>query len=197
MGHIGPRISENHKNHSSNLFWAHAWFSFPAGDQSFLLVFPTGINRKTRPPVGNTGFPTIPTGLRPAPSPSPQGPKAAPFLRDHLFVTKRVAVRDGNFLIGAPFVSDRPRHLFFRPNKSVLGPVDVFVPFLSFHDIFFIVSRCCFVGERPNSWGNKKNNLHRPRVGGALALWAQRQPIGGTTKLGGNCKPYGGPYRAL
>ena len=50
------------------------------------------------------------------------------FLRDHLFVTTRVAVRDGNFLIGAPFVSDRPRHLFFRPNKSVLGPVDVCGP---------------------------------------------------------------------
>ena len=54
------------------------------------------------------------------------------FLRDHLFVTKRVAVRVGNFLIGAPFVSDRPRHLFFRPNKSVLGPLDVFGPFSTF-----------------------------------------------------------------
>ena len=53
----------------------------------------------------------------------------APFLRDHLFVTTRVHIKDGNFLIGAPFVSDRPRHLFFRPKTSVLGPVDVFGPF--------------------------------------------------------------------
>ncbi len=50
-----------------------------------------------------------------------------PFLRDHLFVTKRVAVRDGNFLIGASFFSDRPRHLLFRPKKSVLGPLDLFL----------------------------------------------------------------------
>ena len=56
--------------------------------------------------------------------------------RDHLFVTTRVATRDGNFLIGAPFVSDRPRHLFFRPNKSVLGPVDVFGCFLTCLAIF-------------------------------------------------------------
>ena len=44
-----------------------------------------------------------------------------PFFRDHLFVTTRVATRDGNFLIGAPFVSDRPRHLFFRPKKIGFG----------------------------------------------------------------------------
>ena len=49
------------------------------------------------------------------------------FLRDHLFVTTRVHIKDGNFLIGAPFVSDRPRHLFFRPKKSVLGPLDLFL----------------------------------------------------------------------
>ena len=111
------------------------------------------------------------------------------FLRDHLFVTTRVAVRDGNFLIGAPFVSDRPRHLLFRPKKSVLGPLDLFNPFLNFltkTNNFFLF---LFLGERPKSW-KKKNNLHRPRVGGALALWAQRQnyrwvpgPMGPTTTL--------------
>ena len=54
------------------------------------------------------------------------------FFRVHLFVTTRVAIKDGNFLIGAIFDSDRPRHLFFRPNKSVLGPPDVFRPFSTF-----------------------------------------------------------------
>ena len=43
------------------------------------------------------------------------------FLRDHLFVTTRVAVRDGNFLIGAPFVSDRPRHFFFPTQQIGFG----------------------------------------------------------------------------
>ena len=47
------------------------------------------------------------------------------FFRVHLFVTTRVAIKDENFLIGAPFDSDRPRHLFFRPKKSVLGPPGV------------------------------------------------------------------------
>ena len=49
------------------------------------------------------------------------------FLRDHLFVTKRVAVRVGNFLIGASFFSDRPPHFMFLLKKSVLGPLDLFL----------------------------------------------------------------------
>ena len=111
------------------------------------------------------------------------------FLRDHLFVTTRVAVRDGNFLIGAPFVSDRPRHLFFRPKKSVLGPLDLFTPFLNFltkQNMFFLFF---FWGGTPQIL-KKKNNLrgaarevgpwpygpNDKTIGGALALWAQRQP---------------------
>ena len=80
----------------------------------------------------------------------PLVPKIPSFLRDHLFVTTRVATRDGNFLIGAPFVSDRPRHLFFRPNKSVLGPVDVVGPFSTIFVIFsgFFVGGTAQIQER-------------------------------------------------
>ena len=58
------------------------------------------------------------------------------FFRVHLFVTTRVAIKDGNVLIGAIFDSDRPRHLFFRPKKSVLGPSDVFRPCSTFFSLF-------------------------------------------------------------
>ena len=57
-------------------------------------------------------------------------------MRDHLFVTTRVHIKDGNFLIGAPFDSDRSRHLVVRPKKSVLGAPDVFRPFSTFLGIF-------------------------------------------------------------
>ena len=81
------------------------------------------------------------------------------FLRDHLFVTTRVAVRDGNFLIGAPFVSDRPRHLFVRPKKSVLGPLDLFVPFLSFYEFLFLYFFQFVFGGDTQHPEKKKNNL--------------------------------------
>ena len=119
-------------------------------------------------------------------------------MRDHLFVTTRVATRDGNFLIGAPFVSDRPRHLFFRPTKSVLGPVDVFVPFstiFTFFSVFF--------------WGglhksrNEKSALRRPLgrwgpgpTGPTTTLRAQRQPYRALYNpyIGPYIGPYFGPY---
>ena len=71
---------------------------------------------------------------------APIYPIISKYIQIYLFVTTRVATRDGNFLIGAPFVSDRPRHLFFRPKRSVLGPADVFGPFstvFAFFSVFF------------------------------------------------------------
>ena len=81
--------------------------------------------------------------------------KIPSFFRVHLFVTTRVATRDGNFLIGAPFDSDRPRHLFFRPKKLVLGPVDVFRSFSTFFGHFHVFFMFFFWGDCANP-GKKK-----------------------------------------
>ena len=53
-------------------------------------------------------------------------PKILSFLRDHLFVTTRVHIKDGNFLIGAISDSDRSRHLFVPTPKIGFGAVGHF-----------------------------------------------------------------------
>ena len=95
----------------------------------------------------------------------------------NLFVTTRVHVKDGNFLIGAPFDSDRPRHLFFRPTKSVLGRWICF-------DICRHCLTCFAFPFMFVVWGGlrksrKKQVFWYSRcVGRALALRAQGQPYG-------------------
>ena len=105
------------------------------------------------------------------------------FFRVHLFVTTRVAIKDGNFLIGATFDSDRPRHLFFRPNKSVLGPTDV-VGHVS--DNFRVCVRFLFGGTAQIQEA-KTVFWYSRCLGRALALRAQRQPY----------RALYNPYRAL
>ena len=84
-------------------------------------------------------------------------PKILFFLRDHLFVTTRVAIKDGNFLISAIFDSDRPRHLFFRPTKTGFGAV---VRFLTCVDLFFDVKNISF--GKSEFFGRTLNKMERP-----------------------------------
>ena len=109
-------------------------------------------------------------------------PKILSFLRDHLFVTTRVAIKDGNFLIGAISDSDRPRHLFFRPKKSVLGPPDVFRPFSTLFDRFFISVRVFFSGGRHKSCQKKVLSVGRWVVG-PWPYGPNDNPTGPTTTL--------------
>ena len=46
--------------------------------------------------------------------------------------TTRVHINDEDFLTPAFFMSSRPAPLCFLPQKSTLGPVDLFVPFWTF-----------------------------------------------------------------
>ena len=85
-------------------------------------------------------------------------PKILSFLRDHLFVTTRVHITDGNFLIGATFDSDRSRHLFFQPKQIGFGAAGRFSTFFDmFWHLFTLVSCFVFWGLR-KSRGKKKSS---------------------------------------
>ena len=79
-----------------------------------------------------------------------------------------------------------PVIFFSDPNKLVLGPVDVFGPFLTYFAFFsgFLLGDC-------TNPGNKKMISIGRWVGGALALRAQRQPYRALYN------PYRALYRAL
>ena len=89
-----------------------------------------------------------------------------------------------NFLIGAPLVSDRPRHLLFRPNKSVLGPLDLFNPFLNFLTKTYVWSVLLW-GGTPTIL-KKQKNTQSAGCQGLVGPWPygpNDNPKGPTTTL--------------
>ena len=73
------------------------------------------------------------------------------FLRDRLFVTKRVAVRVGNFLIGAFFFFRSTPSSSFPTQKIGFGAAGPFSLHLNFLTKNIFVFQIYFFGERPKS----------------------------------------------
>ena len=59
----------------------------------------------------------------------------------NLFVNTRVHIKDGNFLVGATFDSDRSRHLLFPTQQIGFGAGGRFWTFFDLFRVFF----SCFV----------------------------------------------------
>ena len=116
---------------------------------SGLCSVPTGSenrrNRKSRQRIGQSAFRDLQNAQRRVTNASETIPSPILLLK----IIKNITV----FLvsIGASFFSDRPRHFWFRPKKLVLGPLDLFVPFLSFYEISLLFSRFVFGGSAPKS----------------------------------------------